>query len=442
MSTFIHTADTHLGYTQYNRPERQADYLDAFQQVVDAAIENDVAGVIHAGDLFNTSRPGTAAIRGAVQQLNRLGDADIPFLAVVGNHDGTQDTDWIQIFSDMDLAVRLGDDPVVINDIAFYGQHYVAAARRDHLDYTFTPHDASHAVLVAHGLFDQLSSHGEWNVGDIIAQSPVKFDAALLGDDHTPKVRRWTDEEIVLTYAGSTERTAVTQRDDRVYNVVTVQHEQSGHTAFGIEQTPLTTRPHIYIETTLEPGQGAERIKTELDEHDVTDAVVATIIEGDDSEDISPAAIEQYARDHGALVARTSDRRKLKDLDVDYDVSFVDPDAAVREQLADMELSAAVAEVEEMVRDTAGPEAPAKTNLDALTKSTFRDRIDHEPEAFERTAEIESPDAATGLVPEESDTTSETERNGATTDSEQSTVQQTFKAIEDTETEAQSDMTD
>lgn len=442
MSTFIHTADTHLGYTQYNRSERQADYLNAFQQVVDAAIENDVAGVIHAGDLFNTSRPGTAAIRGALKQLNRLQDAKIPFLAVVGNHDGTQDTDWIHIAADMDLAVRLGRDPVVINDVAFYGQHYVAAAKRDHLDYTFTPHDASHAVLVAHGLFDQLSPHGEWDVGDIIARSPVKFDAALLGDDHTPKIRRWTDEEIVLTYAGSTERTAVTQREDRVYNGVTVQHDQSGHTAFDIDQTPLTTRPHVYIETTLEPGQGAERIEAELDDHDVTDAVVAIIIEGDDSEDISPAALEQYARDHGALVARTSDRRKLKDLDVDYDVSFVDPDAAVREQLADMELSAAVAEVEKMIRDIAGPDAPAKTNLDALTKSTFLDRIDDDPEAFERTAEIESPGDAAELVPKETTTASETDSDKVTTDSKQSTIGQSMESFGDIESETPSDMTD
>lgn len=440
MATFIHTADTHLGYTQYNRSERRTDYLDAFQQVVDAAIENDVAGVVHAGDLFNTSRPGTAAIRGALKQLSRLRDATIPFLAVVGNHDGTQDTDWIHIFEDMDLAVRLGRDPVVIDDVAFYGQHYVAAAKRDHLDYTFTPHDAAHAVLVAHGLFDQLSPHGEWDVGDIIAKSPVKFDAALLGDDHTPKIRRWTDEEIVLTYAGSTERTAVTQREDRVYNVVTVQPDQSGHTAFDIDQTPLTTRPHVYIETTLEPGHGVERIKTELDDHDVTDAVVAIIIDGDDSEDISPAALEQYAREHGALVARTSDRRKLKDLDVDYDVSFVDPDAAVREQLAEMELSAAVAEVEEMIRDTAGPEAPAKTNLDTQTKSTFLDRIEDDPEAFERTAEIETPDDAAGLVPEE--TASASESDGAKTDSEQATIGQSIESFEDTESEVSHDMID
>lgn len=422
MPTFIHTADTHLGYTQYNQPERQADYLDAFEQVVDAAIERNVSGVIHAGDLFNTSRPGTAAIRGAFQQLNRLREAEIPFLAVVGNHDGTQDTDWMHILSDMGLAVRLGRDPTVVDDVAFYGQHYVASAKRERLDYAFTSHDASHAALVAHGLFHQVSARGDWDFGDILSNSPVKFDAALLGDDHTPTVYRWIDEDIVLTYPGSTERTAFTQRDDRVYNIVTVAHEQSGHTAFEIDQKSLRTRPHVYIEKTLEPGQGTECIEAEIDDRDVTDAVVAIIIEGDDSENISPAALEQYAREQGALVARTSDRRRLKDLDVDYDVSFVDPDAAVREQLADMNLSAAVAEVEAMVRDIEGPESPAKTNLDTLTKSSFLDRIDDDPDAFERTADIESPDDTGVPVPDVDVTTTDAGSTAVETDGEQSTA--------------------
>lgn len=403
MSTFIHTADTHLGYTQYNRPERQADFLDAFTQVVDAAIENSVSAVIHAGDLFNTSRPGTGAIRGALQQLSRLREADIPFVAVVGNHDGTRDTDWVHILSDMGLAVRLGREPTIVNDVAFYGQHYVASAKRERLDYEFYDHDSSHAVLVAHGLFHQLAERGDWDFGDILSRSPVKFDAALLGDDHTPAVRRWTDEEIVLTYSGSTERTAVSQREERVYNVIDVDTDRSGHDAFDITQEPLATRPHVYIEVTLEPGQGMGVIETEIDSRDVTDAVVAIVIEGADSEDISPAALEQYTREQGALVARTSDRRKLRDLDVDYDVSFVDPDAAVREQLAGMDLSAAVAEVESMVRDIEGPESPSKSNLDGLTKSLFLEQIDDDPEAFERAAEIESPDDEHVPLPEGSD---------------------------------------
>lgn len=437
MPTFIHTADTHLGYTQYNRQERRTDYLDAFTQVVDAAIERNVAGVIHAGDLFNTSRPGTAAIRGAFQQLNRLREADIPFLGVVGNHDGTQETDWMHILSDMGLALRLGHQPTVIDDVAFYGQHYVASAKRECLNYAFDSHDSSHAVLVAHGLFHQLSGRGDWDFGDILSNSPVKFDAALLGDDHTPKIRRWDDEEIVLTYSGSTERTAVTQREDRVYNVITVDHDQSGHTAFNIDQAPLQTRPHVYIERTLEPGLGTEFIEAAIDECDVTDAVVAIVIEGDDSEDISPAALEQYARDQGALVARTSDRRKLKDLDVDYDVSFVDPDAAVREQLADMDLSAAVAEIEAMVRDIDGPEAPAKTNLDGLTKASFLDRIDDDPDAFERSAEIESPGDAAIPVPDEDVTSTDTENAAVETDGERPTdSEQHTETTDGTEAEA------
>ena len=33
MTRVIHTGDTHLGYRQYHRPERKADFLDAFARI-------------------------------------------------------------------------------------------------------------------------------------------------------------------------------------------------------------------------------------------------------------------------------------------------------------------------------------------------------------------------------------------------------------------------
>ncbi|PSP64506.1 hypothetical protein BRC77_03730 [Halobacteriales archaeon QH_8_64_26] len=109
MVTLLHTADTHLGYRQYHRPEREADFREAFYEVIEAAIARDVDAVVHAGDLFNSSRPGIDALSDALEGLKRLAAADIPFLSIVGNHDGTRDRQWLDVFASLGLATRLGE---------------------------------------------------------------------------------------------------------------------------------------------------------------------------------------------------------------------------------------------------------------------------------------------------------------------------------------------
>ena len=50
---FLHCADIHLGYNQYNSPERGNDFASAFFAVIDTAIAEQVDFVILAGDLFH-----------------------------------------------------------------------------------------------------------------------------------------------------------------------------------------------------------------------------------------------------------------------------------------------------------------------------------------------------------------------------------------------------
>ena len=41
MTRVIHTGDTHIGYRQYNAPERRRDFLEAFRSVVSDAVDDD-----------------------------------------------------------------------------------------------------------------------------------------------------------------------------------------------------------------------------------------------------------------------------------------------------------------------------------------------------------------------------------------------------------------
>jgi len=371
MTRVIHTGDTHVGYRQYHSPERQADFLAAFEAVVADAVDDDVDAVVHAGDLFHDRRPGLRDLQGVVAALRELRDAGVPFLAVVGNHEGKRDGQWLDLFADLGLAERLDDDPRVVGDTAFYGLDFVPRSRREDLDYDFAEHDATHAALVSHGLFEPFA-HADWDTDRLLAESTVGFDAVLLGDNHAPGTERVADAWV--TYCGSSERASASERDDRGYNIVTFDADEKasaadveegdveagGDAAEGeagavgegvtVSRRGLETREFVFVDVTLQAGEGTDRVREAVRQYDAEDAVVVVTIEGD-GEPVTPAPVEELARDDGALVARVNDRREVT-TEADTDVSFADPDEAVRERVRELGLSEAARGIDETVRES------------------------------------------------------------------------------------------
>ena len=353
MTRVIHTGDTHLGYLQYHAPERRQDFLDAFRAVVEDAIADDVDAVVHAGDLFHDRRPELVDILGTIDVLGDLNDAGIPFLAVVGNHEVKRDAQWLDLFASLGLATRLGADPVVVGDTAFYGLDFVPKSKRDDLDYAFADHDATFAALVTHGLF-QPFDYGDWDAEVVLEESNVAFDAMLLGDNHKPGVKQ-ADDGTWLTYCGSTERASADEREDRGYNIVTFDagDSESGGAGDGagevtISRRGLQTRPFRFVDVELAEGEGVDRVRERVREYDLTDAVTIVAIEGE-GEPVAPAQVEEQVRDAGALVVRVNDRREFEEAG-GVEVSFADPDEAVRERVREMGLSSAARELDEVVR--------------------------------------------------------------------------------------------
>ena len=84
---FAHLADTHLGYRQYGLIEREKDFYEVFEKVIDKIIEEKVDFVIHSGDLFETARPSPNALLAFQKGLLKLKGAGIPMYAIAGNHD-------------------------------------------------------------------------------------------------------------------------------------------------------------------------------------------------------------------------------------------------------------------------------------------------------------------------------------------------------------------
>jgi DNA repair exonuclease SbcCD nuclease subunit len=373
MTRVIHTGDTHLGYRQYHSPERHTDFLVAFEAVIEDAIADDVDAVIHAGDLFHDRQPALPDVHGAIEVLGDLRTAGIPFLAVVGNHERTRDRQWLDLLSTLNLATRLGSEPTVIDDTAFYGLDFVPRSKRDELAYEFAPRDAEHAALVSHGLFEPFP-HADWDTEELLRESTVGFDALLLGDNHTPD--RAEIDGTWVTYCGSTERTDASEREPRGYNIVTFEE------AVSIRRRGLDTRPFVTLDLTLSEGEGAEYVRERIREADVADAVVIVTIEGDGGE-VPAAGIEEFAIERGALLARVNDRREFDAGEVP-EVRFADPDDAVRERLREMGPSEAALGIDETVRD----DTVAGSNVREQVTDHVRSLLDADAEAFETAADL------------------------------------------------------
>ncbi|MBS8120269.1 exonuclease SbcCD subunit D [Haloferax volcanii] len=412
----IHTGDTHLGYQQYHSPERRQDFLDAFERVVADALDGDVDAVVHAGDLYHDRRPELPDLLGTLAALRRLDDAGIPFLAIVGNHESTRGGQWLDLFERLGLATRLGRDPHVVGGVAFYGLDHVPRSRRDELDYQFDPVDADRAVLVAHGLFTPFA-HADWETETVLAESNVDFDAVLLGDNHVPDTAEL--DGTWVTYCGSTERASASERDPRGYNLVEFTPD-----AVDIRRRTLETRPFAFVEVDLAGDEGIERVRQRVREFDLEDAVVIVELRGE-GETVTPAAVESFAVEEGALVARVNDKRDIDDDgDLATDVTFADPDDAVRERVREMGLSSAALDVDETVR--------ASKVADSNVRDEVRERVESllsdDPDAFvaaERESDAEAEesesveDAADGEDAAAVEDTAETAAEAATdTDTE------------------------
>ncbi|WP_096394056.1 DNA double-strand break repair protein Mre11 [Halorubrum trapanicum] len=385
MTRVIHTGDTHIGYSQYHSPVRRQDFLDAFESVVDDAVDDGVDAVVHAGDLFHDRRPELRDLMGTISVLRRLDDAGIPFLAVVGNHESTRGGQWLDLFERLGLATRLGDEPVVVGEAAFYGLDHVPVSRRDDLDYAFADHDAEYAALVAHGLFEPFG-YADWDTETVLTESDVDFDAMLLGDNHTPDTAEVADTWV--TYPGSTERASASEREGRGYNLVVFDADAAGgDDRVEIRRRALDTRPFVFVSVELREGEGESRVRERVREYDLAGAVVHVEITGE-GDPVTPAAVEEFATDEGALIARVTDRRET-DADGEVDVSFADPEDAVRDRLDEMALSTAARDVERAVREDTVPDA----NVRETVKRRVEERLDEEADlgAFEPVEAVDEP---------------------------------------------------
>ncbi|MEA3408006.1 MAG: exonuclease SbcCD subunit D [Chloroflexota bacterium] len=107
---FLHAADIHLGYQQYNSKERYNDFARAFEQMADDAIAHEVDFVLVAGDLFHKRTIDPRTLLQATRILGRLQNKGIRVFAIEGNHDRCPENEgfsWLDYLTEVGLLSLL-----------------------------------------------------------------------------------------------------------------------------------------------------------------------------------------------------------------------------------------------------------------------------------------------------------------------------------------------
>lgn len=376
----LHTGDTHLGSRQYHSDIRRQDFFDSFAQVIQDAIENKMDAVVHSGDLFDNRNPTIEDLIETIAILTPLKHAGIPFFGIVGNHEGKQNTQWLDIFEKMGLAKRLGSTPVIVegsrSQIRFYGIDNLSGPRLAAFDFSGFDADLKcggdgkkiYNVLTLHQLLEPILPGQPLSSDDFTSSIPIQFDAVLLGDNH--KYECIKHNGAWLTYPGSTERCSAAEAEPRAYNILTFDGTEVSITRRTIPTREFVTIPIVSDEN----GEiQIDDIYLKIDSYSekINGAVVFVELSGIKKTLIPISEIEEYVKNKGAVVARVGDKRDLEkdDSDKTKQIVFRDPDEVVTQELRRLNLTEAGFLLDSVIRDM----DTSKTNVTDVSETRLKE---------------------------------------------------------------------
>src|SRR5262245_56441419 len=107
----VHAADIHLGRRRLDGRLPDSDFADAFAFVAGKAVEEEADVFLLAGDLFDRAQVEPPHLRQAEEVLEKLKEAEIPVIAIEGNHDKafihSEAPTWLQYLAEHELLTLL-----------------------------------------------------------------------------------------------------------------------------------------------------------------------------------------------------------------------------------------------------------------------------------------------------------------------------------------------
>ncbi len=283
----IHFSDTHLGFNDLdilndeNINQREADFYDAFEQVVEKIKQSKPDYIIHTGDLFHRSSPSNRAITFALEQFKIIDSLNIPFIVIAGNH-STPRTNLsspilkiFESFKNIYVSYNQVYKMVEFKDVAFHTLPHMnddtkALSQIELCEKSIVEHKKNimmmHCSVGAHYLMQEF---GEWVYPKDKEYIFQKMDYVALGHWHGfGQVGKYEN----VYYSGSTERTSLNdKRNSKGYIELTLNEEDSLFGSMEVEYKEIKIRPMITKEIECEDYENS---LSTLDTSDTKDAIV------------------------------------------------------------------------------------------------------------------------------------------------------------------------
>lgn len=253
----IHCSDTHLGFSDYYRIDpqtginhREQDFYDAWNFLINEILEQRPKLVIHAGDLFHTTRPTNRAIAIALEGIQKVSDAGIPFVLISGNHSTPKIRatgsifESIALFPNVHAAFQSKYQVFNIGDCAVHCIPHCSLGEelQDAFEAITPVKTATYQILTTHGSWAGQNSFsmGEFNeqkLPDPELMLDFKFDYIALGHYH-----KHIKIKPNIIYSGATERTSFNEAGNTTgYVLVDLERD-------AIEYHQIPSRPMIKLE--------------------------------------------------------------------------------------------------------------------------------------------------------------------------------------------------
>ncbi len=269
---FIHVSDTHLGCqipVQYSDIRRE-DFLKAFSQVIDFAINKKVDFIIHSGDFFDDYfRFSSKYVIEILDLLLKLKEKDIPLFYIRGNHDiKGHKQQVLDLFSKLDLIKEVSlKKPGEFKDIKIYGISEPSTISGETLSIyyksqlsNFFAEKSGYNIFLFHGAIN------------IFPESIIESfrDPRVLSTEYLPKNidyygfghfhKRYYDEKDGKKFVlpGSTERTEISKEEEKSEKGFYYIEDDK------IEFIKINVRPIYIYEGILEKEEDIEKLKENI----------------------------------------------------------------------------------------------------------------------------------------------------------------------------------
>lgn len=278
---FIHTSDIHLGKTYRNstgEAQRYDDFFNCLASIVVDAVHEQVDGVLIGGDLFHVGQILPRTFARTIETLQPLKDANIPCIAIEGNHDWIHRRDsisWMEALSQMGYIrllrpARTEDggyrfDPfdeeagmgghLEVGGVNIYGLGYIGAQAGNHVERICEATTTDNNLLLFHvGIW----TYSPVEIGNMKIEEahPLaeKFGYVALGHGHKPYIVKTPAGKPYAFNPGSPERVNFgEQKYDKGYYLVTAEDGN-----FSAEFKTTSPRPMLVADIDLEGSQNAD----------------------------------------------------------------------------------------------------------------------------------------------------------------------------------------